>query len=912
MSDAVTPGSLVGPYRIDSLLGVGGMGEVYRARDTQLNRDVAIKILPAAFATDPERLARFKREAQVLASLNHPNIGAIYGFEDAGPVAALVLELVEGPTLADRIANGPLPIDEALSVARQIADALECAHEAGVVHRDLKPANIKVRDDGTVKVLDFGLAKLAEPVGAAAAAAALTQSPTITTPAMTAAGIILGTAAYMSPEQAKGKPADQRSDIWAFGCVLYEMLTGKRAFDGDDVSETLAAILRAVPDWTALPAATPRAIRKLLVRCVQKDRRERLADIADARFEIVDTQREAPGQGEAATVASSRSNVRVHLAWIAAATLLALAVGLASSRLRPLPPQAGSIRFEIQPPEGWTKPFDNRPATGVASATISPDGAHVAFLARNDGGETMLWIRTLNQLTSRQLAGTQGALGPFWSPDSRYIAFFADDKLKKVEISGSAPQTLCEALLGVTSGTWGRDGVIVFSDVGSRVQTNGLKQVPATGGVPRSATVLQPGEVGHLRPAFLPDGRHFVYRAPNGTTSGNTWIGSLDSSDRTLLFEGTSTGNVAFAGGRLLFMRGTTLVAQHFDTTSLKLSGTPVPVAEQVETSGLIPPVGAFSVSDNGTLAYRTSHVTLGGQLTLLDRAGTVLATSGDRGDYSDVELSPDGKRAAIAVRDPDAATRDIWIADIERGTRDRFTLNPAGSMRSAWSPDGSQLAFSRDQGRMDVFIKPANGSTPVEQPLLANDDFGRSFERVPLSWSSDGIILLEVGSRVGSLSTHTELWMVRTTGDRKAVPILQRPFNVSQGRLSPDGRWVAYVSEETGQPNVYVTPFPGPGSHTRVSVDGATQPRWASDGHELVFIRSGELRSADVHLAADGVTVGRPTRLFSIAVQNAPFLSSYDVSRDGQRFLVNMLNTNAQQTASPIAVVLNWTAGLP
>jgi Tol biopolymer transport system component len=694
--------------------------------------------------------------------------------------------------------------------------------------------------------------------------------------------------------------------------VLYEMLTGKRAFDGDDVSETLAAILRAVPDWNALPAAAPLATRKLLARCLQKERRERLADIADARLEIVDAQREAVGQEEPATVTRPRSNVRIHLTWVAAAALVALAVGLASTRLRPVAPPARSIRFEIQPPQGWAKPFDNRPATGTASASISPDGAHVAFLARNDGGQTTLWIRTLNQLISRQLAGTQGALGPFWSPDSRYIAFFADDKLKKVEISGSAPQTLCEALHGATSGTWGRDGVIVFSDIGSRVETNGLKQVPATGGVPRSATVLQPGEAAHLRPAFLPDGRHFLYRAANATTSGNTWIGSLDLSDRTLLFENTSTGNVTYADGRLLFMRGTTLVAQHFDTTSLKLSGTPVPIAEQVETNALNPPVGAFSVSENGTLVYRMSPVTLGGQLTLLDRAGTVLTTSGARGDYSDVELSPDGKHAAIAVRDPDAAARDIWIADIERGIRDRFTFNPAAGMRSAWSPDGSQLAFSRDQGRMDVFIKPANGNTPVEQPLLANDDFNRSFERVPLSWSPDGIILLEVGARFGSTSTHTELWMVRTTGDRKAVPFLQRPFNVSQGRFSPDGHWVAYVSEETGQPNVYITPFPGPGNQSRVSVDGGTQPRWSSNGHELVFIHPGELQSVAVHFPSDGVSVGRASRLFPVAVQNAPFLSSYDVSRDGQRFLVNMLNTNAQQTASPIAVVLNWTAGLP
>ena len=908
---ALEPGTRLGAYDILTLLGSGGMGEVYRARDTRLNRDVAIKVLPSELATDPDRLARFEREARVLASMNHPNIANIYGVDDSSGAPALVMELVDGPTLADRIAKGPIPLDEALPVAQQIVDALEAAHEHGIIHRDLKPANIKVREDGTVKVLDFGLAKLAEPVGTAAGVHVITQSPTITTPAMTAAGIILGTAAYMSPEQAKGKPADKRSDIWAFGCVLYEMLAGKRAFDGEDVSDTLAAILRAQPDWNALPAGTPRAIRNLLARCCQKDRRERLADIADARFDIVEIQFGAFPRDEAATRTPARSNIRIHLGWIATATLLALTVGVVSTRLRRTIPPPSSIRFEIQPPDGWTKPLDNRPVSGTASISISPDGAHLAFLARNDSGQTTLWIRTLTQLTSRQLAGTEGALGPFWSPDSRYIGFFAANKLKKVELSGAPPQTLCE-VVGVNAGTWGRKGVVVFSEVGSRGATNSLMQVPATGGVPRPATVLQPGEAAHLRPAFLPDGEHFVYRAPTGaTTSGNTWIGSLSSADRTLLFENTPTGNVAYASGHLLFMRGTTLVAQHFDSNSLKLSGTSVPIAEQVETAGQIPPVGAFTVSENGILAYRASAVTLGGQLTLLDRTGQVLTTNGDRGDYSDVELAPDGNRAAIAVADSTTAARDIWIADIERKTRDRFTFNSI-AVRSAWSPDGSQIVFSRGQGRMEVFIKSVNGNTLAEQPLLANDDFNRLFERVPLSWSPDGVILLEVGSRFGSTSTHTELWTVRTTGDRKAVPFLQGPFNVSQGRFSPDGHWVAYVSEETGVPNVYVTPFPGPGSKTRVSVDGATQPRWGSDGRELFFIHPGELRSVDVRVRDDGVSVGPATKLFPIAVQNAPFLSSYDASRDGQRFLVNMLNTNTQQTASPIAVVLNWTAGLP
>ncbi len=522
-------GTRIGPYEVVAAIGAGGMGEVYRATDTHLGRDVAIKVLPEAFAHDAERLARFEREARTLAALNHPNIAAVYGLEK--DPAALVMELIEGPTLADRIAHGAIPLEEALAIARQIAEALEAAHEHGIIHRDLKPANVKVRSDGTVKVLDFGLAKAMEPAGAGTAI--VSQSPTITTPAMTMAGVILGTAAYMSPEQAKGRPADKRSDLWAFGCVLYEMLTGQRAFGGADVTDTLAFVITKEPDWTRLPATTPPSIRRLLRRALEKDRKRRLSDAADARLEIEDDRVDSDAAHQ------HRPAKRQRLAWVAAGVFLVIAavsLPFAVVHVRESVPEERPIRFDVLMPEKVN-------VVGAPPA-ISPDGTHLAFAA-SLGGRTQLWLRRIDSTVVQPLAGTDGADYPFWSPDSRSIAFFAGGKLRKIDASGGPPQTLCDAPVS-RGGDWNQDGVIVFAPTAS----GPLHRVASSGGTSTPLTMLDVanGEISHRNPAFLPDGRHFVFMVQAAEDKQGIHVGSLDAPGHSLLLNTASSGAYAAPG----------------------------------------------------------------------------------------------------------------------------------------------------------------------------------------------------------------------------------------------------------------------------------------------------------------------------------------------------------------------------
>jgi hypothetical protein len=602
------PGARLGPYEVISAIGAGGMGEVYRARDTKLGRDVALKIISDAFALDPDRLARFKREAQVLASLNHPNIAAIH---------ALVLELVEGPTLADRIAQGPIPLDDALSIARQIADALEAAHEHGIVHRDLKPANIKLRPDGTVKVLDFGLAKAMHP----APTSDVSQSPTITSPAMTRMGVILGTAAYMSPEQAKGRPADKRSDIWAFGCVLYEMLTAKRPFDGEDVSDTLAFILTKDPDWSALPPSTPAAVRRLLRRCLDKSAKERLRDISDARLEIKEALTAPPGEATVATSApvKARRTARVWPATAAALLLTTLAFAAAVVYLIRSTGNEAVVRFTVSPPEKTAFSFSVAGAGGSVAfnSAISPDGRKMIFTIQDAAGKVLLWVRPVDSLAAQPLPGTDDPTLPFWSPDSRFVGFFAGGKLKKIDVTGGPPLTLCDAP-SARGGAWNRDGVIVFAPS----ITSPLSRVSAAGSEPVAVTKLQSGQTYHRSPSFLPDGRHFVYLA-RGESPG-VFVSSLDSTDATRLLSADTQASYT-PPGYLLFVRQGTLLAQPFYANKLQLAGEPFPVAERVvadTASGL----AAFSVSENGALTYRTGSTTTTGddwQMAWLDRQGS-------------------------------------------------------------------------------------------------------------------------------------------------------------------------------------------------------------------------------------------------------------------------------------------------
>jgi serine/threonine protein kinase/Tol biopolymer transport system component len=886
---ALAAGTRLGPYEIIAPIGAGGMGEVYRAKDTKLKREVALKVLPDAFASDPERMARFQREAEVLASLNHPNIAQIYGVEDR----ALVMELVDGES-----PKGPMPFDEAWTIALQIAAGLEFAHEKGIVHRDLKPANVKVTADGVVKLLDFGLAKAF--TGQTAASSNLENSPTLTLGA-TQVGVILGTASYMAPEQAKGKAVDKRADIWAFGVVLYELLTGERLFSGDDVSDTLAQVLTKHPDLDKVPQRA----RRLLRECLEKDPKRRLRDIGDAERQLVEEPPLIPSQAQ--VVAPSRSLLSIVTT---AAAVFALALVVSSVHFREKPPVPEVVRFQVPPPEKMNFAYTAPPA-------ISPDGRMLAFIANTDGGNAgQIWVRALDTLEARALPGTENAGGVlFWSPDSRSLVFAVlpvPFRLKRVEISGGPPQTLCEPDPSVSTGAWSRDNVILLA-------RGGLVRVPAAGGDCTPVTVVNTsrGEISHRLPSFLPDGRHFVYlRVSSNPGVSGLYIGSLDakpseqSSKRLLAAESGAVYVPApnDRGGHLLFVREGALMSQPFDTSRMELAGDAVPIAEQV---GLGPgAVGAYlSASTTGALAYRTGPVLGLGvlRLTWFDRQGRVLDTALDPGNYSTPALSPDEKIVAFTRLERQAAggNQDLWLYDTTRGTSTRFTFNPAVDVAPVWSPDGSSIAFAsdRDSARnlYNLYLKPATGAGS-EQPLLKSSE-----AKLPTDWSRDGRFLLytSIGQR-----TRTDIWVLPMTGDRTPAPYLQTEFAEADGHFSPDGRFVAYQSNASGVNQVYVQPFPNAaGGKWMVSKDGGTQPRWRRDGKELYFIDSDPTRivAVDVSLGPT-FQAGIPRVLLSAPAAPGPF----DVSADGQKFVrFTAAPATSSARSAPITVVLNWQAGL-
>jgi Tol biopolymer transport system component len=908
----LTPGTRLDAYEVLALIGAGGMGEVYRARDTKLNRDVALKVLPDAFTHDPDRLARFTREAQVLASLNHPNIAAIYGLEEANPsttsttstssgqassgqagsgqaVQFLVLELVEGETLARRLTTGALEIAEALRVMRQVADALQAAHEKGIVHRDLKPANIAFTADDQVKVLDFGLAKALEPIEAGPDD--LTRSPTLSLTA-TRAGVILGTAAYMSPEQAKGRPADKRSDVWAFGAVFYELLTGRHAFEGEDLGDTLASVIKGEPDWQALPSDVPLSVRILVQRCLEKDRRRRLPDISTAIFLMEEPALAAPRPAAAALPAPERS----RSGWMVAGALLVTSLALGAMlylRRAPVADERG-IRFMVSAPDGWTW-AQRASATGAAPSplAVSPDGSQLALVAVGPDGKSQIWVRALDAPAARPLSGTDDAARPFWSPDGRWIGFFAGGKLRKIAASGPPAVTLCDAP-DDRGGAWSREGVIVFAP------TNGsaLQKVSASGGTPSAATTLGPGETVHRRPLFLPDGRHFFYFALglSGVVQG-VYLASLDSAERTLLLRDTSQ-NVAYSRGHVLFVRDTTLVAQPFDVGRLTLNGDAFPVAEDISTQNG-PPTGVFAASENGVLAYKTGAAEYTARLVWFDRTGKQIRVLGDPARYGDVELSTDGKWASVSVAGQSSPARDIWVYDMARGLRTRLTSNPASEAASIWSPDSKEIIFNSNREQINSLYRRAADGSGTEELLLKNER-----GKTPLGWSADGRSILY---RVGAAG-NGDLFVLPLSGDRKPAPFMQTAFSEFDGRHSPDGRWVAYSSNESGQFEVYVAPFPGPGGKRRVSIGGGNYPRWRGDGAELFYLAPNNMLMAAA-VSSKGATfeVGNVKALFETrpVVVGKP----YDVSADGQRFLV--ITSQEQAASDPITIVVNWTAGL-
>jgi eukaryotic-like serine/threonine-protein kinase len=874
---AMPRGTRLGIYEIVEGLGAGGMGEVYRAHDTQLGRDVAIKILPAAFLANRERLARFEREARLLAALNHPHVGAIYGVEHVDGVRALVLELVEGETLADRLARGPLSLADAVSLARQIAEALEAAHEKGIVHRDLKPANIKITPTGTVKVLDFGLAKIDDGT-----AGNVWQSPTGSIVA-TRDGVLLGTAAYMSPEQARGQAVDKRTDIWAFGCVVYEMLTGRMVFPGETLSDTLAAILEHDPDWTGLPAATRPEIHRLLRRCLTKDPLRRLRDIGDARIELESIRSNGPSPARAST--DWKSIARIVVAFFFG--LLATVPFIITSVRRPAP-DAATMRFFVYPPDGiWFQP-----RTGDGAVTVSPDGRTLAYAAYGQDGRRGLWVRPLDALSARPLAGTQNADLPFWSPDSRFLGFVAERKLKTIALAGGPAETLCD-VGNAGEATWNRDGVILFATRGplSRVTRIGCDVAPAT--------ILDPArdELNHLWPSFLPDGRHFLYLVESGQRQRQIVVGSLDSKEVKPLVIANS--NAIFAQpGYLLFLRDGALMAQPFDTRRLMVSGEPVVVAESVDMDNTGSYHGAFSASDTGLVTFHRAGEQPT-QLTWFTRAGERLGAIGGPGDGRP-SLSPDDKTVAVWRRYPQTGFGDIWLLDASRGIPSRLTFDRSDYL-PLWSPDGRRLVFASDRDGIGNLYEAQATSADTGELILKTPEL-----KMPTSWSPDGryIVYLVKG----------DLWVLPLFGDRKPFPFLQTEFAELHGQISPNGRWMAYTSDESGVPEVYVQSFPKRGQGKwRISVNGGAQPQWRRDGRELFYLAADRKLMVVSIEGQAAFAPSTPMMLFQTHVAADALVgvrNSYVVSSDGQRFLVDTLTDSTMP--SPVTVVLNWTSALP
>ena len=900
----LSPGTRLGPYEVVGALGAGGMGEVYRATDTRLKRQVAIKILPAALAADSsstvsgDRLARFQREAEVLASLNHPHIAAIYGLEDTEIGKALVMELVEGPTLADRIAQRPIPIEEALPIAREIAEALEAAHEQGIVHRDLKPMNIKVRDDGVVKVLDFGLAKLTENRTAAQDDSG--QSPTVASDAMSAMGVILGTAAYMSPEQARGRPVDKRTDVWAFGAVLYEMLTRKRAFPGEDIAETIASVVKSTPDWTALPADGPPQVVTLIQRCLEKDKRTRIGDIAVARFLLSEDATSGASSlpaRSAQALSGEKAAVprwRRAMPWaIGAAGLLTAIAALAVSGVRrEEAPPSPQVRFVVSPQPGVAL----LASQNTTMPAVSPDGQRIAFVATRNG-VNQIWVRALDALEAQPVAGTDDGSQIFWSPDSRAIGFSATGKLKTVDLSGGPVQTVCDTPSLLRGATWNRDGVILFGSL-----AGGIFKVPAAGGQPAAVTTPDDshGESAHRFPSFLPDGRHFLYLA---FPSSGIWIGSIDGSPATRLMTADSQAEFA-PPGHLLFVLGATLVAQPFDATRMTLSGEAVAIAQDptLDLNG----GAAFSASRTGTLVVRTGIASPTTQLRWADRNGTTLRDIGEPGRYRNPALSPDGARIAVEMLELRTRTEDIWIVDSKTGEPSKFTFEPHNDIWPVWSPDGRRVAFSSDRqaGDSDLYIKPSDGG--AGETLLLK--MGAETLAAPLSWSPDGKFL--VFRRFAPFSNMAVLPLEGNSTPR----LFQRvSFNRAQGQVSPSGKWLAYHATESGPNEVYIESFPTPGAKWQVSKDGGYFPKWSRDGKEL-FYYAADGRLMAVRVTGDAaLEIGASTPLFQPQLLNGPRVgiglrAQYDVARDG-RFLLNV--PVGDTSPPPITVVLNWAARL-
>jgi eukaryotic-like serine/threonine-protein kinase len=838
-------GDKLGPYDILTPLGAGGMGEVYKARDTRLGRDVAIKVSQERFSD------RFEREARAAAALNHPNICTLY---DVGP-NYIVMELIEGES-----PKGPLPLDEALCIARQIADALEAAHEKGIVHRDLKPANIKVTPDGKVKVLDFGLAKIQSP----SAEASPEESPTLTLEA-TRAGLVLGTAAYMAPEQAKGRPTDRRFDIWSFGVVLYELITGERPFEGETISDTLAAVLKTEVDLSRVPLKA----RRLLGACLEKDPRRRLRDLGDAWRLLEETPATAV-----------RSPMAKVLPW-AIVALVAIALAVEVLR-RPAEEAPRRVQLALLPPEGGSFYFNAPPA-------LSPDGRTVAFGAVVNGMNA-IWVRHLDTAAARPLPETEGATTPTWAPDGRSIAFASHGTLKRVDLAGGPARTICDLPNGFGGASWGASDTIVFCD------PKGTWRVPASVGNPTLVAALDPEtEVWHMNPWFLPDGRYFLISISGKKTENNAiYAGDIDSKDlarnrRRIL--ASRLAGVTYAQGHLLYLRDRTLMAQPFDPGRLETTGEAVPVAEQVDNNqGWT----RWSVSQNGVLAYTSGAIGLE-QLTCYDHSGKALGVFGPAGLITTVAISPDGSTVAFDLMD-ESVGEDIWLHDLTRGSDSRFTSGYYG--RPVWSPDGRSIAYS-SRGFLQSNSYQKSRSGGQEQKVGGGWVW---------DWSSDGRYMI---AEILNPKTRRDLWVTPLFGDRKAFPYLQTEFDEREGKFSPDVHWVAYASDETGRFEIYVQGFPNPSEKFQVSTTGGDFPVWSREGRELFFLSADhKMMVAGVKTAGGRFEASAPKALFATRVAELADVNlgiPYDVTRDGHFLLVTPQSTPGR----PMTVVINWNVGL-
>jgi serine/threonine-protein kinase len=916
---ALTIGSRLGPYEVVAAIGAGGMGEVYRARDTKLNRDVALKILLATVATDPERLARFAREAQVLAALNHPHIAHVYGIEDSTGVSALVMELVDGPTLADRIAEGPIPVGEALDIARQIVEALEAAHEQGIVHRDLKPANIKIRDDGTVKVLDFGLAKAFDT--GAGSNPSVTASPTITTPAMmTGVGVILGTAAYMSPEQAKGRAADKRSDIWSFGCVLYEMLSGVRAFEGEDISDTLANVLKTEPDWNALPSTVPSHIRDLLRQSLQKDRKQRIGDIAVARYVLNAATPFTPMTAAAPPPPVKRSAARTAMivggSIVAAALLLAAGGWVALHLSTPAAPPV--TRFAITP-----RTESLALTTADRDIAISADGTHIVYVGTGQLRAGQIFVRALNELDARPLAGTEGARWPFLSPDGHWVGFFgASGQLMKVSMTGGPAVALCTTPGGPRGASWETDDTIVFA---TSSLNSGLLSVSAGGGTPKVLTKPEPpGEGDHVFPAVLPGGRVVLFTIA-GAQPENAQVAVLDLSTglrKTLVRGGSHPAYLAPPPGSqqpgyLLYATVGSLRAVRFDAQRLETIGDSVPAVDQLLTSATSG-AAQFAVSRTGALVFVPStsgSATPAATRTLVwvTRQGREEPIKAPPRTYATARLSPDGAKAAVSIYEQ---AFDLWIWDLGRQTLERLTKDPSPDMSPVWTPDGRHIIWGANAGTPapNIYRQAADGTGAPERLTTSSN------AQFPTSISADGARLVmweNVVTTGGNSFDVSTLTLESSKGDRRAEPLLHTAAREANPELSPDGHWLAYESDESGKFEVYVRPFPNvDDGRTLVSTGGGTRSAWARTGRELFYVDAdGFLTTVPVQTTGSTFKAGTPARLLSTkyftgATTRGNSLRGYDVSADGRFLMIkDAPATDQSSNATPpsMVVVLNW-----